>query len=206
MNSKLMIFGISMIVAAIGISVVILQDSGDTKENIRKEINEKEISYTFSDDYIKKTTEGSIVENPIILSQKIREIVDDIEIKYEQTEFGKTLIVSIPPRFSGQFFSDSDWVGIANQKIGKIMRIVYTNSDYDYIKMVVVVINENFVDSYGSTNEEVGYAVSLSRDTASKIKDWNIFIYGNPTKLPYHSIADNSKGDRAYLHPSFSIN
>ena len=147
-----------------------------------------------------------IKESPKTLEEKIRGVTqDNTKIRYEQSEYGKALIVEIPPKFSSSLFSDSDWIISANMDVGKIMQMVFTNSNYSDIDIVAVILNEKFTDEYGITNEESAYAISLSRDTASQIK-WSSFIWGNPNPLPYHSIVDTSKGDGEYIHPSFNVN
>jgi len=178
-----------MLAIAAALSVIYLQDD----ESVEKIFTPTE-------------KESSTVEKPKTLQEKIKETIDDnTKIRYEQSDYGKALIVEIPPKFSRSLYSDSDWIISANLDIGKIMQMVFTNSNYDDIDIVAVILNEKFTDEYGVTNEESAYAVSLSRDTASKIK-WGSFIWGNPNSLPYHSIIDTSKGDGAFIHPSYNVN
>ena len=196
---------IPLIVVVSFVAVLILTGTLDDFIKLKDDVTES-VKETVKEVSTPTEKESTVVERPKTLEEKIKQVTDyNTKIRYEQTEFGKTLIVEIPPKFSRSLFSDGDWVISANMDMGKIMQMVFTNSNYDDIDIAVIVVEEEFTDEYGVTNEESAYAVSLSRDTASKI-NWSGFIWGNPNLLPYHSIVDTSKGDGAYLHPSFNVN
>lgn len=153
-----------------------------------------------------QNNENSVNQKPIktiSLDEKIRDITyDDVSIYNTQTEYGKTLVITIPAHFT--LFNTNDWVQKVNMDMMSIFTLVFTNSEYNDVSLVVVIANEEFVDNFGETKEEAGFAVSLSRDTASKIKNWGqvrLISHDNPFKY-YNSIIDTSNGDEVYMHPA----
>ncbi len=147
---------------------------------------------------------------PLTLDQKINNVVKDsimldnksnsvqVIIARNNTHVSVGVIVPAEDEYNIQGF-----VKLKSNKAFSVFQKIFSDSQYDDVSYVRIAFMAKFNDQYGASYENPGLIYRISKTTAEKVKNWNIYIEtesANPF-IWFTNIMNTSNGDEVYVNP-----
>lgn len=147
---------------------------------------------------------------PLTLDQKIHNLVKgsitllnesnsvQVIINRNNTQTAVYVIVPAEDEYNVQSF-----IKLKSGEAFSVFDKIFSDSQYGDVTYVRITFMAQFIDKYGQSYENPGLIYGISRTTAEKVKDWNMYIEtdgANPL-IWFTNIMNTSDGDGVYVNP-----